>query len=76
MVLLLVVLQLQVNKQTFGIEILIYALIFFISVPGGSVAQDGDKLCKTNACIFEASDDMASMRSFEQVIFSLYHRAF
>lgn len=41
--------------------------IFSFTVPGGSIAQDGDKLCKTTACIFETPDDMTSMRNFEQV---------
>lgn len=43
-------------------------------VPGGSIAQDGDKPCKTNACVFEASEDMESMRSFEQVFIKLMRR--
>lgn len=36
-------------------------------VPGGSIAQDGDKPVKTTACVFEQSEDMESMRNFEQV---------
>lgn len=36
-------------------------------VPGGSIAQDGDKPVKTSACVFEQSEDMESMRNFEQV---------
>jgi len=43
-------------------------------VPGGSIAQDGDKLCKTKACVFEAPADMASMRSYEQVFIKLMRR--
>ncbi|XP_049763634.1 protein krasavietz [Schistocerca cancellata] len=43
-------------------------------VPGGSIAQDGDKPCKTNACVFEASEDIESMRSFEQVFIKLMRR--
>jgi len=39
----------------------------FITVPGGSIAQDGDKPCKTNACVFEAPEDMDSMHNYEQV---------
>ncbi|GLH10731.1 Protein krasavietz [Gryllus bimaculatus] len=35
-------------------------------VPGGSIAQDGDKPYKTNACVFEAPEDMESMHSYEQ----------
>ena len=41
----------------------------FILVPGGSIAQDGDKPCKTNACVFEAPEDMDSMHNYEQVNF-------
>lgn len=40
-------------------------------VPGGSIAQDGDKPVKTNACVFEQLEDMESMRNFEQVIIPL-----
>lgn len=36
-------------------------------VPGGSIAQDGDKPVKTSACVFEQLEDMESMRNFEQV---------
>lgn len=36
-------------------------------VPGGSIAQDGDKPVKTSACVFEQAEDMESMRNFEQV---------
>nr|CAD7409170.1 unnamed protein product [Timema cristinae] len=35
-------------------------------VPGGSIAQEGDKPCKTTACVFEAPEDMDSMHNFEQ----------
>ena len=37
-------------------------------VPGGSIAQDGDKPVKTTACVFEQPEDMESMRNFEQVL--------
>jgi len=37
-------------------------------VPGGSIAQDGDKPVKTSACVFEQPEDMESMRNFEQVM--------
>lgn len=43
-------------------------------VPGGSIAQDGDKPCKTNACVFEAPEDMDSMHSYEQVFMKLMRR--
>jgi hypothetical protein len=42
-------------------------ILHFIPVPGGSIAQDGDKPCKTNACVFEAPEDMDSMHNYEQV---------
>jgi hypothetical protein len=49
-------------------EILVCSHMFhFIPVPGGSIAQDGDKPCKTNACVFEAPEDMDSMHNYEQV---------
>lgn len=43
-------------------------------VPGGSIAQDGDKPCKTNACVFEAPEDMDSMHNYEQVFIKLMRR--
>ncbi|RZF48705.1 hypothetical protein LSTR_LSTR011335 [Laodelphax striatellus] len=43
-------------------------------VPGGSIAQDGDKICKTNACVFETPEDIASLRNFEQVFVKLMRR--
>jgi hypothetical protein len=43
-----------------------------IAVPGGSIAVEGDKPYKTNACVFEAPEDMESMHSYEQVNFGLY----
>lgn len=42
-------------------------------VPGGSIAQDGDKPVKTTACVFEQPEDMESMRNFEQVLIYLSH---
>ncbi|KAL1122921.1 hypothetical protein AAG570_003246, partial [Ranatra chinensis] len=44
------------------------------AVPGGSIAQDGDKPCKTKACIFDAPEDMVSMRNYEQVFIKLIRR--
>lgn len=41
-------------------------------VPGGSIAQDGDKPVKTSACVFEQLEDMESMRNFEQVMLVLH----
>ncbi|BES99058.1 initiation factor 5C [Nesidiocoris tenuis] len=43
-------------------------------VPGGSIAQDGDKQCRTNSCIFSAPSDMASLRNYEQVFTKLMRR--
>ncbi|KAL7302322.1 protein krasavietz [Trichogramma pretiosum] len=43
-------------------------------VPGGSIAQDGDKPVKTTACVFAQSEDMESMRNFEQVFVKLMRR--
>lgn len=43
-------------------------------IPGGSIAQEGDKQCKTNSCIFEAPSDMASLRNYEQVFTKLMRR--
>nr|CAD7460389.1 unnamed protein product [Timema tahoe] len=43
-------------------------------VPGGSIAQEGDKPCKTTACVFEAPEDMDSMHNFEQVFIKLMRR--
>ncbi|XP_011643409.1 protein krasavietz [Pogonomyrmex barbatus] len=43
-------------------------------VPGGSIAQDGDKPVKTSACVFEQPEDMESMRNFEQVFIKLMRR--
>ncbi|XP_008547132.1 protein krasavietz [Microplitis mediator] len=43
-------------------------------VPGGSVAQDGDKLVKTKACVFEQPMDMESLKNYEQVFIKLMRR--
>ncbi|XP_008207517.1 protein krasavietz [Nasonia vitripennis] len=43
-------------------------------VPGGFIAQDGDKPVKTTACVFEQPEDMESMRNFEQVFLKLTRR--
>lgn len=44
-------------------------------VPGGSIAQDGDKPVKTSACVFEQAEDMESMRNFEQVARCFLYRS-
>lgn len=56
------------SKTSLSKDIYIVDILNSFSVPGGSIAQDGDKPCKTNACIFEASEDMESMHSYEQVL--------
>ncbi|XP_014270514.1 protein krasavietz [Halyomorpha halys] len=43
-------------------------------IPGGQIAQEGDKMCKTHSCIFEAPCDMASLRNYEQVFTKLMRR--
>ncbi|XP_071450900.1 protein krasavietz [Hetaerina americana] len=43
-------------------------------VPGGSIAQDGDKDVKTNVCIFDAPKDMETMKNYEQVFIKLMRR--
>ncbi|KAK0162422.1 hypothetical protein PV327_006199 [Microctonus hyperodae] len=43
-------------------------------IPGGSIVQDGDKLCKTMACVFEQPMDMESMKNYEQVFIKLMRR--
>ncbi|KAH8311577.1 hypothetical protein KR044_006990 [Drosophila immigrans] len=42
-------------------------------VPGGSISQDGEKP-RTNYCIFDAPEDMESMRNHEQVFVKLMRR--
>lgn len=48
-------------------HVILFNVLLFVLVPGGSIAQDGDKPCKTNACVFEAPEDMDSMHNYEQV---------
>uniref|UniRef100_A0A0A9ZAV1 W2 domain-containing protein n=2 Tax=Lygus hesperus TaxID=30085 RepID=A0A0A9ZAV1_LYGHE len=43
-------------------------------VPGGSIAQDGDKTSRTQCCIFDAPCDMASLHNYEQVFTKLMRR--
>ncbi|XP_018801792.1 PREDICTED: protein krasavietz [Bactrocera latifrons] len=42
-------------------------------VPGGSISQDGEKP-RTTYCIFEASEDIETMRNHEQVFVKLMRR--
>ncbi|XP_055695310.1 protein krasavietz [Lutzomyia longipalpis] len=42
-------------------------------VPGGSISQDGENPC-TQCCIFNASEDMESLRNQEQVFINLMRR--
>ncbi|XP_034234845.1 protein krasavietz [Thrips palmi] len=43
-------------------------------VPGGSIAMEGDKPCKTECCLFGAPEDMESMHNYEQVFIKLMRR--
>lgn len=43
------------------------SLLSLYLVPGGGVSMDGESP-KTNTCIFSASEDMDTMRTFEQVM--------
>jgi len=43
-------------------------------VPGGSIAMEGDKPCKTEFCLFGAAEDMESMHNYEQVFIKLMRR--
>ena len=43
-------------------------------VPGGSIAMEGDKPCKTDCCLFGAPEDMESMHNYEQVFIKLMRR--
>lgn len=47
---------------------------FYVVVPGGSIAQDSDRICRTSSCVFEAPGDMASLRNYEQVFIKLMRR--
>ncbi|XP_041982804.1 protein krasavietz [Aricia agestis] len=42
-------------------------------LPGGSVSMDGETP-KTNTCIFNANEDMDTMRNFEQIFLKLMRR--
>lgn len=64
----------KVDYRRYGEALFDILIAGGLLVPGGSIAQDGDKLCKTTACIFEAPDDMVSMRNFEQVFVKLMRR--
>jgi len=70
----------KVDYRRYG-EVLFDILIAGgLLVPGGSISQDGaisqdgDKLWKTNACVFDAPEDMVSMRNYEQVFIKLMRR--
>lgn len=41
-------------------------MFIIVIVPGGSISQDGEKP-RTSYCIFDAPEDMESMRNHEQV---------
>lgn len=48
----------------------------FCLVPGGTVSQEGEPPYKTDACIFNAPDeiDLQFMKNWEQVIINLMRR--
>lgn len=46
----------------------------YVLVPGGSIAMEGDKPCKTDCCLFGAPEDMESMHNYEQVFIKLMRR--
>lgn len=48
------------------VQFYIFYTKIFVTVPGGSISQDGEKP-RTNYCIFDAPEDMESMRNHEQV---------
>ncbi|XP_026683541.1 protein krasavietz-like [Diaphorina citri] len=57
----------KVDYRRYGEALFDILIAGGLLVPGGSIAQEGDKLCKTTACIFEAQEDMQSLKNFEQV---------
>lgn len=46
-------------------------MFIIVIVPGGSISQDGEKP-RTSYCIFDAPEDMESMRNHEQVCYILF----
>lgn len=64
----------KVDYRRYGEALFDILIAGGLLVPGGSIAQEGDKLCKTTACIFEAPEDIQSMKNFEQVFIKLMRR--
>lgn len=64
----------KVDYRRYGEALFDILIAGGLLVPGGSIAQEGDKLCKTTACVFEAQEDMQSLKNFEQVFVKLMRR--
>ncbi|KAL1461921.1 hypothetical protein WDU94_013783 [Cyamophila willieti] len=64
----------KVDYRRYGEALFDILIAGGLLVPGGSIAQEGDKLCKTTACIFEAPEDIQSLKNFEQVFIKLVRR--
>ena len=63
----------KLDYRRYGEDLFDILIAGGLLVPGGSIAQDGDKPVKTTACVFEQPEDMESMRNFEQVIYPILH---
>lgn len=63
----------KLDYRRYGEDLFDILIAGGLLVPGGSIAQDGDKPVKTTACVFEQPEDMESMRNFEQVIHPILH---
>ncbi|PBC27148.1 Protein extra bases [Apis cerana cerana] len=64
----------KLDYRRYGEDLFDILIAGGLLVPGGSIAQDGDKPVKTTACVFEQPEDMESMRNFEQVFIKLMRR--
>lgn len=64
----------KVDYRRYGEALFDILIAGGLLVPGGSIAQEGDKVCKTNVCVFEAPADLSSLREFEQVFVKLMRR--
>ena len=51
----------------YNIMILIAIFYSFHSAPGGTLVQDGGKLCRTDTCLFGGPDTMEHVKGWEQV---------
>ena len=63
----------KLDYRRYGEDLFDILIAGGLLVPGGSIAQDGDKPVKTTACVFEQPEDMESMRNFEQVIYPILY---